>query len=82
MTEKPKAAPAEEYVLKTCAPADLTDAEIKVCVALVSEGGAVPRGLSRRAYVTRGFWPWCGRALWLSPLAPSSASDMTTRRVA
>src|SRR5260370_21596383 len=43
MTEKPRGAPPEEYVLKTCAPADLTDAEIEECVSLVSDGGAVPR---------------------------------------
>jgi hypothetical protein len=43
MTEHQKAAPADEYVLRTCTPADLTDAEIEACVALVSKGGAVTR---------------------------------------
>jgi hypothetical protein len=37
------AIPAGAYVLTTCAPGDLTDADLKTCVSLVSHGGAVPR---------------------------------------
>lgn len=37
------AAPAGAYVLTSCAPNNLTDAELKACVSLVSHGGAVPR---------------------------------------
>jgi len=31
------------YLLTTCAPGDLRDADLKACVSLVSHGGAVPR---------------------------------------
>lgn len=43
MTEQSDASPDEDYAVRTCAPGDLTDAEMKACIGLVSAGGAVQK---------------------------------------